>query len=227
MTTEKKKRAYQRRWVRAKRARCGRKIDDDPTERIRAACGNTVVIDVKKAFNFFETPVDLAGKMAAMAMPFKPGEWSVLEPSAGGGRLARACRDLGAKVSCVETQDKLARELNEAGFYCLAADFLTVNVDYFLPFDAVVMNPPFEGGQECEHVMHALKFVKPGGRLVSVMSNAVTFRKDKPYRAFRELVTCMGKRAKINELPDGTFKESGTDVRAVIVTLDVPGKAGT
>ncbi len=31
------------------------------------------------------------------------------------------------------------------------------------------MNPPFSRQQDIRHVMHAAKFLKPGGRLVAVM----------------------------------------------------------
>jgi hypothetical protein len=45
-------------------------------------------------------------------------------------------------------------------------------------YDRVVMNPPFARNAAPKHVLHAYDFLKPGGRLVSVMPSSVTFRTD-------------------------------------------------
>ena len=53
------------------------------------------------------------------------------------------------------------------------------------------------------------------------MSGGVEFRNDKLTQGFRDLVLERG--GDIEGLPDGAFKESGTMVRAVIVTLPSEG----
>src|SRR3546814_1183198 len=52
--------------------------------------------------------------------------------------------------------------------------------------DAVVMNPPFEKGQDVAHVLHAWRSLKTGGTLVAIMGAGVTFRQGKPYAPFRD-----------------------------------------
>ena len=52
-------------------------------------------------------------------------------------------------------------------------------------YDRVIMNPPFTRGADAKHVLHALGFVKPGGLLVSVMSNGASYRGDKAYERIR------------------------------------------
>jgi hypothetical protein len=81
-----------------------------------------------------------------------------------------------------------------------------------------VMNPPFENKQEIDHIRHAFKFLKSGGRLVSVMSPSPTFSSDRKSVAFREWVEGLG--GEIVELPEGSFKESGTGVSSKLVVLD-------
>jgi 16S rRNA G1207 methylase RsmC len=79
-------------------------------------------------------------------------------------------------------------------------------------FDRIVMNPPFADRQDIRHVRHALGFLKPGGRLVAIMSAGVTFREDRLSREFQALVDERG--GVIEELPRDPFKVSGTAVRA-------------
>ena len=53
------------------------------------------------------------------------------------------------------------------------ADFLECNGDLGT-FDRIVMNPPFTNGDDIKHIMHALKMLKPGGRLVAICCHAKT-----------------------------------------------------
>jgi hypothetical protein len=58
----------------------------------------------------------------------------------------------------------------------------------------------------------------PGGRLVSVMSPGFTFRQDGIAKGFRSFVEEVG--GEVEELPPESFKESGTNIATVLVTLD-------
>ena len=71
--------------------------------------------------------------------------------------------------------------------------------------------------------MHALTFLRPGGRLVAVMSAGVRFRQDARSTSFRALLHDLP--AEIHDLPDGSFLASGTAVQTVIVTIDKPANA--
>lgn len=171
----------------------------------------------KNEFGFFPTPKAIVSRLIALA-DIKPG-MQVLEPSAGKGAIAYAIAEI-TPPHCIE--------LLEANFAALAGDlrFAAVSKYDFLQvqpnavFDRIVMNPPFARQADIKHVTHAFKFLKDGGRLVSVMSASVTFRNDRLTNEFRALVErCDGD---ITPLPEGSFKESGTMVRTVVVTLDKP-----
>ncbi len=160
----------------------------------------------------FVTPAPLADRMAFEAH-VSPGD-DVLEPSGGLGALAKAARERGAKVVCVDNARAMTSALRGLGFETHEEDFLNVTVDYLGLFDVVLMNPPFSA--EVDHVMHAWSFLKPGGRLVSIMSASVKSRrsdKDKAFRAFVE------ENGSMEDLPAGSFATSGTGVFTVLVSL--------
>ncbi|MBE1208149.1 N-6 DNA methylase [Aminobacter carboxidus] len=143
---------------------------------------------------------------------------SVLEPSAGIGNLAHAADACGGKVTAFEVDEKRAAKLGN--FVVHVADFLTIEPT--ASFNRVVMNPPFAPAQaDIDHVLHALQFLKPDGRLVSVMSAGVMFRSSAKTIGFRALVDHRG--GTISRLPEGSFRASGTDVNTCIVVI--PGEA--
>jgi 16S rRNA G1207 methylase RsmC len=141
----------------------------------------------------------------------------VLEPSAGEGAIAKVLRDEGANVDCVEIDPVRFEKLDAAGFNVTKADFLKFSPDR--EYDFIVMNPPFAKYQDIDHVMHAIQFLKPGGRLVSVMSLGWTFHSTKKAQLFRDLEEEFAFRD-YEELPAGTFKSSGTNVSSTLVFLE-------
>jgi hypothetical protein len=79
------------------------------------------------------------------------------------------------------------------------------------------MNPPFIRLSEIDHILHAWKCLAPGGWLVSVASGGIRFRRDKKAIGFREFIALHGGR--VLDLPEGSFKDSGTMVNCVLVAL--------
>ena len=84
-------------------------------------------------------------------------------------------------------------------------------------YDRVIMNPPFSHGRWYKHVLHAYKFLKPGGRLVAIIPNGAINQK------YQEEWNAM-MRGFVNEipLPKGTFKESGTMIETRILVVEKP-----
>jgi predicted RNA methylase len=187
----------------------GHLFDHDPSEEIEALL-LTGEFKTKFAGDFFQTPVELAKRMVAWAV--RAGDL-VLEPSAGHGRIAAEALKVAGenRVICFEVDVDRSLKL-PPGCDVRSCDFLTV-----APFtvDAVVMNPPFSKGQEARHILHAMKFLRPGGRLAAIASAGVTFRETALYKELREALAIGGK---IEELPPGTFSKEGTDVSTVLIT---------
>ena len=125
----------------------------------------------------------------------------------------------GHVVDVIELQPELVQELELYNFNnVLCADFLKVQPSPV--YDRIVMNPPFDRGRDIDHVRHAWDFLKPGGVLVAIMSAGTEFRGDKKAVAFRKLVDRV--RGQRQDLPAGSFAESGTFVNALYVKLRKP-----
>ena len=175
-----------------------------------AAAGVQVVI----APQLFPTPPELADRMVALA-DIRPGQ-KVLEPSAGTGRIIDAIRRNahGCAITAVELNCNMAHRLRTVD--CVddtrQADFLECNGDLGT-FDRIVMNPPFANADDIKHIMHALKMLKPGGRLVAICANGPR-QNDK----LRPIVEARG--GIWEELPSDTFICTGTSVRTVLLMLD-------
>lgn len=171
-------------------------------------------IDAKQDWQFFETPLVLADRLCRTA-EVGPGQ-TILEPSAGYGRIAAAIVRAGASPYCIEADPVKCKKLREDGYDYEEGDFLQIDAAAFPDlFDAVVMNPPFTKSQDIAHVMHAWDFVKPGGHLTAVMSCGFTFRGDRKATAFTKWLSGIG--GDWSELPENTFKESGTLARTVLI----------
>lgn len=176
-----------------------------------------------KRYGFFPTP-DRAADTALEHVPLYRADGpplTLLEPSAGTGNLARRAVAKGALVDCVEFQPQLADALRASGIYrsVRCADFLAMipNPDPTKRYDRVLMNPPFDRERDIDHVMHALKFLKPDGCLTAIMSAGTEFRDTKKSVAFRALIERM--KGRWSDLPAGSFSSVGTNVNTVILRV--------
>jgi predicted RNA methylase len=163
----------------------------------------------------FYTPPALAARVVELA---EVSGKTVLEPSAGGGALVREALAAGASyVLAVEENPACLEGLQELGAVAFCADFLTVSPAKILAaFQRVVMNPPFTKNQDVKHVAHALELLADGGRLVAIIA-ANVHRK-----AFKDLsawIKTRGWTLTMEAVPAGAFKESGTNVATLILTV--------
>lgn len=160
------------------------------------------------AFNLFQTPPELAARMAAL-LPLERYD-RVLEPSAGLGRLLDALKPAQPlRITAVEVAPQLAGELyrQERGIGLKQRDFLTITPAELGEFDAVIMNPPFHMRADVRHIQHALSFLRPGGVLVALAM-------DTPHReVLRPLANHWEK------IPAGAFKSEGTKIAAVLMRI--------
>lgn len=194
-------------------------FDGDALARIEQIILTGDIIIPKDEFEFFPTPPAVVALLLERA-DIGDG-MMVLEPSAGRGAIALAVHAAASGVMLdmyelmpANNEALLALDLPLSGV-APPIDFLEVVPTPL--YDRVVMNPPFSRQADIHHVLHALQFLKPGGRLVSVMAASVAFRENKLTATFREVVATRG--GTIEPLPDGSFKASGTMVGTVIVTI--------
>ena len=130
---------------------------------------------------YYPTPLGVGITMAQMA-DLEPGI-DVLEPSAGTGDLVRAILDVEptCQIKVIEIDGKRRTGLIDSGHDVVATDFLTYHGKHW----RIIQNPPFENLQDIDHVLHAYDCLKPGGILVSVMSEGPFFRNDRKALDFR------------------------------------------
>ena len=177
---------------------------------------------IQQEIGFFQTPDHLADLLCTAA----PSIFGlhVLEPSAGLGRIAKAALKHGAGfVTCVESypanaqflRDDFGHGENEVAVH--EANFLSMTPTDLGMHDLVLMNPPFARRQDITHVEHALKFIRPGGFLAAIMGAGITVNSDRKSQNFRAMVQDHG--GEWEALPENAFKESGTSVKTVMVTI--------
>jgi len=169
-------------------------------------------VQIAVAPQLFPTPPDLASRMVELA-GLEPG-MTVLEPSAGTGNILRAIlqdHPEGLTMTAIEQDERLARLLGQLfpNLPTAAMDFLETKEEFTGRFDRILMNPPFAGAQDVEHINHAITLLKPGGRIVAICANG-----PRQQEALQPLANFW------EPLPPGTFKESGTNVNTVLLTIE-------
>jgi protein-L-isoaspartate O-methyltransferase len=164
-------------------------------------------VKVTVAPQLFPTPYELVRRMVEMA-EIKPGD-HVLEPSAGTGRILEAIQAAGGIATAVEINYELVEGLRSRFDDVRHADFMET---HFNAFDAIVMNPPFAGAQDVDHIMHAFSMLKVRGRLVAICANG-------PRQSARLRGIVEDRGGSWEELPADTFKESGTSVNTVLICV--------
>ncbi len=163
------------------------------------------------AFNLFQTPPDIADRMAAIVLESLSDDAVILEPSAGLGRLYKALRRAGSghKIILAEESTDCCKELyriteGDHNVTLRQGDYLRMG----MPADAVIMNPPFRLGRDIKHITHALAVLRPGGRLVSLCYNGAKQAKHlQPIADTWEV------------LPEGSFKIEGTAASVALLTV--------
>lgn len=180
------------------------------------------IVDEKATRQAFYTPADLAAKMVALAGI--DSSMRVLEPSAGKGAIAKELLARKPAFLALVENDPVAVEALHAlsiqygPMRVDACDFLSTTAPFLGGgFDAIVMNPPFSNSQDVKHVTHAAAMLKPGGVIVAIMSAGVRFRATKAYIDFGAFLGAYFEGTTFEDLPGGTFRESGTEVNTVLL----------
>jgi hypothetical protein len=142
----------------------------------------------------------------------------VLEPHGGTGSLLRCMRrymnehSIQAELHTCELNWQLHEELQKQGYQVVGSDFRDYWPKGFL-YDAIIGNPPFSDW--LTQVKHMQEILAEGGTLNVILP--WSFFSDKPeIKAFRDQVEENGAYVKVER---GAFRESGTDIPVVLVSL--------
>jgi predicted RNA methylase len=137
----------------------------------------------------------------------------VLEPSAGIGNIADQIKAITNNVDCIEYMNHFSELLKMKKHNVVSDDIMQYN--RFNYYDAVIMNPPFS--EEIEHIKHAYKTLKAGGKLISITSPSWTFNNNRKSQEFREWFESVGGEI-LEELESGTFEMTG--VKTLIIEIN-------
>lgn len=181
----------------------GHVFPTDPRVRLSGLLGSGGITVERDGF--FDTPEAVVERMLELVKP----RGLFLEPSAGMGAILRHVELSKESLIAVEKNPDRADHLCSLGYRTICGDFLTH--PFTQTFDTILMNPPFEEGQEIDHVRRAYDLLADGGEMVSVMSPGPFFRDGNKEKNFRYWIERMDFHSE--NLPDGSFTASGTGVR--------------
>ena len=173
--------------------------------------------DIKKDFQFFATPSDVADLMVAK-LEIQPYD-KILEPSAGNGALINAVLRLHSDITidCYELNPLNRKVLEKMANVNVLGDDFTKRLDNE-EYDVIIANPPFSKNQDIIHLMKMWNNLRYGGRIACITSTHWMFSNDAKSVEFREWI--IGKCTFQHEFPKGTFKESGTDIATILLILE-------
>lgn len=160
---------------------------------------------VSKDLQYYPTPVAVVQRVIGSIYGLQGQR--VLEPSCGCGRFLDALRAAGADVVGCEVDPIRAAMCEAKGHRVMRMNFLETAPTP--SFDRVVMNPPFYGRHYAKHVRHALKFLKPGGTLTAILPASARY----DHGELDDL------RPHWDDLPVGSFTESGTNINTTVATI--------
>lgn len=178
-------------------------------------------VNLKKEFQFYATPSELAARMVDMAELSENdgrGFGRILEPSAGQGAIVKAIHEVtgGATVICYELMDINRNVLKKiTGASVIGDDFM--KADKSSRYDRIIANPPFTKNQDIDHIRLMYDLLESGGILVSLSSISWTFGSNKKQIQFKEWLTDID--AYTEEIPEKTFKESGTNIKTILIKI--------
>ena len=159
-----------------------------------------------KKFQFFPTPREVAEYLVELA-ELKETD-TVIEPSAWEWHIAECIKM--PLLTTVELDFSKCEILVKKWFTPINCDFLQFKWEWW---DKIIMNPPFSKSQDVKHILHAYNMLEKWWILVSVASSSITTRSGSLYDELRSL------NPEIIQLPEWSFKESGTMVNTVIIKL--------
>lgn len=175
--------------------------------------------DIKKEFQFYGTPDNIADQCAELAN-IEPYD-NVLEPSAGQGAMIKAIHRISPATlvhycELMPLNRTFLEKLPNAVY--IKDNFLGVKMPGL--FHKIIANPPFNKNQDITHIWKMYECLTPGGRIVTVASKHWKYSSNKKEMHFKEWLEELS--ADIIDVEAGEFKESGTNIATCILVIDKP-----
>jgi hypothetical protein len=172
--------------------------------------------NLQQDFQFFATPPEVADWLVMLAGGVHEDE-KVLEPSAGTGAIIdaihRSCKDL--VVDCFELMPENKELLSKkSNINILGDDFTTYDLGLY---DKIIANPPFSKNQDIRHVKRMYEHLNNGGTVAAIMSCHWKIASEKECADFREWLKDV--HAKVCDIEEGSFKQSGTGIETTAVII--------
>jgi predicted RNA methylase len=179
-------------------------------------------INTKKEIQFYPTPENVARYLIRSFLSEITIDKKVLEPSAGRGALIKTFHIYNNPNVIIdyceinELNKEYLKKLPNANF--LQDNFLELNRKNF--YDVIIANPPFSKNQDIDHFYKMWECLKEGGVILSIMSKhwlISSNKKESDFKAFLEKNNYVS-----YPLKQGDFKESGTNIEAIIIKIEKP-----
>lgn len=187
---------------------------------------------IHKELGYYPTPVAVINRMLDLGGYPSDGD-RVLEPSCGTGAIIKVLLSHNEDITIDAFEYDADRATTAAIRYGNKARIVTTDFLFVTPdptYDYIYMNPPFNKGRDIDHVTHALKFLKPGGRLIAVMSARAALSHNKRHEVFRTRLMRHYEPIRTNwngpqwfvDLPERSFAKAGTNVNTVLLAVKRP-----
>lgn len=197
-----------------------------PEQDLRGKANTTAV---SKDLAFYATPKPVLVKLLKEGLEEQlrdyqgNGPASVLEPSAGIGDLVRGCLQYTPKVTAIEVDPgRYAQLATLSRIYpslvTVCANFLGLTARE--SFDVVVMNPPFCGTHYVAHVLHAYRFLKPGGCLWTILPATARYSEGGDHAKFQAWAASV--HGVFYDLDPESFAASGTRINTCFLKVRKP-----
>lgn len=175
------------------------------------------VVDQKKTYQVFETPDAIADMVVQLAGI--SSEHLLLEPSAGSGALLKACQRISRPMhsTAIDIRPETEEDLRKVAHAVQIGDFIQLAGGMRQMFDRIIMNPPFTGQQDIDHVVSAMLCLRSPGVLVAVMPPSGFTAQNGKGEVFRSMFDRF--KGEQWDCPPGSFKEAGTMVNTKIVRM--------
>ena len=165
-------------------------FDSDPSELLEQISQGENR-NLKKEFQFFPTPHELAVKLVKYAEIKNTDR--VLEPSAGQGAIIKAILEVypdhkGPIDYCelMETNLRICKRDYPVADN-ISFDFF--NIDESYRYDKIIANPPFSKNQDIDHVYKMWDCLEEGGTIVTITSKHWQLSSNKKETQFREFLS--------------------------------------